>query len=148
MTILVLNGPNLNLLGKRDPEQYGSDTLSDIESILKESYPEINFIFLQSNHEGDLIEAIQSVRSGTVDGIVANWGGFTHSSVAIHDALELVSVPKVEVHLSNIHAREEFRERSVTGRAMDGIITGFGTNSYLLGVEAVLQLINKQKLSD
>lgn len=148
MKILVLNGPNLNLLGKRDPEQYGSDTLADIEMVLKKSYPEISFIFLQSNHEGDLIEAIQSVRSGTVDGIVANWGGFTHSSVAIHDALELITIPKVEVHLSNIHAREEFRERSITGRAMDGIITGFGTNSYLLGVEAVLQLINKQKLSD
>lgn len=143
MKLLVLNGPNLNYLGKRDPEQYGSDTLSDIEKTLQDSYSDIDFIFIQSNHEGDLIDAIHSAKSGTIDGLVANWGGFTHSSVAIHDALELIDIPKVEVHLSNIHAREEFRERSITGRAMDGIITGFGINSYLLGVEAVQQLSAK-----
>ena len=143
MKLLVLNGPNLNYLGKRDPEQYGSDTLSDIEKTLQDRYSDIDFIFIQSNHEGDLIEAIHSAKSGTIDGLVANWGGFTHSSVAIHDALELIDIPKVEVHLSNIHAREEFRERSITGRAMDGIITGFGINSYLLGVEAVQQLSAK-----
>ena len=143
MKLLVLNGPNLNYLGKRDPEQYGSETLSDIEKTLQDRYSDIDFIFIQSNHEGDLIEAIHSAKSGTIDGLVANWGGFTHSSVAIHDALELIDIPKVEVHLSNIHAREEFRERSITGRAMDGIITGFGINSYLLGVEAVQQLSAK-----
>jgi len=141
--ILVLNGPNLNLLGERDPDQYGKETLQDIENSLKEAYPDIDFIFLQSNHEGDLIDAIHSVRSGTIDGLLANWGGFTHSSVAIHDALELINIPKVEVHLSNIHAREEFRERSITGKAMDGIITGFGINSYLLGTEALKQLSSK-----
>ncbi len=143
MKLLVLNGPNLNYLGKRDPEQYGSNTLADIENTLREKYSDIDFIFVQSNHEGDLIDAIHSAKSGTIDGLVANWGGFTHSSVAIHDALELIDIPKVEVHLSNIHAREEFRERSITGRAMDGIITGFGINSYLLGVEAVQQLSAK-----
>ncbi len=143
MKILVLNGPNLNLLGERDPDQYGKETLQDIENSLKEAYPDIDFIFLQSNHEGDLIDAIHSVRSGTIDGLLANWGGFTHSSVAIHDALELINIPKVEVHLSNIHAREEFRERSITGKAMDGIITGFGINSYLLGTEALKQLSSK-----
>jgi len=143
MKLLVLNGPNLNYLGKRDPEQYGSDTLADIEKTLQDRYSNIDFIFIQSNHEGDLIDAIHSAKSGTIDGLVANWGGFTHSSVAIHDALELIDIPKVEVHLSNIHAREEFRERSITGRAMDGIITGFGINSYLLGVEAVQQLSAK-----
>lgn len=144
MTILILNGPNLNLLGKRDANVYGTETLSNVEKLLKDSYPDHDFIFVQSNHEGDLIDAIQSVRSGTVDAIVANWGGFTHSSVAIHDALELISVPKVEVHISNIHAREEFRERSITGKAMNGIITGFGINSYVLGVQAALQLISKK----
>lgn len=143
MKILVLNGPNLNLLGERDPDQYGKETLQDIQNNLKDSFPDIDFIFLQSNHEGDLIDAIHSTRSGTIDGILANWGGFTHSSVAIHDALELITIPKVEVHLSNIHAREEFRERSITGNAMHGIITGFGTNSYLLGVEAIKQLSSK-----
>lgn len=144
MKTLVLNGPNLNLLGKRDENVYGTETLSDIENLLKETYPDHDFIFVQSNHEGDLIDAIQSARSGTIDAIVANWGGFTHSSVAIHDALELVSIPKVEVHISNIHARDEFRERSITGKVMDGIITGFGINSYVLGVQAALQLISKK----
>ena len=144
MTILVLNGPNLNLLGKRDENVYGTETLSDIEQLLNDSFSDHDFIFVQSNHEGDLIDSIQSARSGTIDAIVANWGGFTHSSVAIHDALELVKIPKVEVHISNIHAREDFRERSITGKAMDGIITGFGINSYVLGVQAALQLISKK----
>jgi len=143
MTFMILNGPNLNLLGERDAKTYGAETLSDIEKPLKNRYPDIDFIFVQSNHEGDLVDAIQSARTGSVDAIVANWGGFTHTSVAIHDALELLEIPKVEVHISNIHAREEFRERSITGRAMNGIITGFGVNSYLLGVEAALQLLSK-----
>ena len=140
---MILNGPNLNLLGERDSKTYGAETLSDIENLIKNRYPDIDFIFVQSNHEGDLVDAIQSARTGSVDAIVANWGGFTHTSVAIHDALELLEIPKVEVHISNIHAREEFRERSITGRAMNGIITGFGVNSYLLGVEAALQLLSK-----
>lgn len=142
---MIINGPNLNLLGVRDKSVYGSDTLDDIESLLKTTYSDIDFIFIQSNHEGDLVEAIHSVRTGNVDAVVANWGGFTHTSVAIHDALELLDIPKVEVHLSNIHAREEFRERSITGKAMDGIITGFGPDSYLLGVEAGIKLLNRKK---
>jgi 3-dehydroquinate dehydratase II len=144
MTFMILNGPNLNLLGEREKSVYGTASLQDIEELIKSTYPEIDFIFLQSNHEGDLIEAIHSARTGTVDALIANWGGFTHSSVAIHDALELLGVPKVEVHLSNIHAREGFREKSVTGRAMNGIITGFGPDSYLLGVEAALKLLNRK----
>ncbi|TVP98537.1 MAG: 3-dehydroquinate dehydratase [Balneolaceae bacterium] len=143
MTILVLNGPNLNLLGQRDEQTYGSKTLKDVESLLKETFPDEGFIFLQSNHEGDLVDAIQSARTGTVDAIVANWGGFTHSSVAIHDALELLKIPKVEVHISNIHAREAFRERSITGKAVNGIITGFGIYSYVLGVHAARHLFAK-----
>ncbi|PKD43676.1 type II 3-dehydroquinate dehydratase [Rhodohalobacter barkolensis] len=141
MKILVLNGPNLNMLGKRDPEVYGSETLTDIEENLQGEYPNVDFEFLQSNHEGELIDAIQKARDGSVDALIANWGGFTHSSVAIHDALELLEIPKVEVHLSNIHAREEFRERSITGKAMNGIITGFGSISYTLGVEAALKIL-------
>jgi len=144
MKILVLNGPNLNLLGKRDPGIYGSKTLADIENKLQEQFPDIKFEFLQSNHEGELIDAIHKARDGSVDALIANWGGFTHSSVAIHDALELLEIPKVEVHLSNIHAREEYRERSITGKAMDGIITGFGVDSYLLGVEAALKILAKK----
>lgn len=140
MKIMILNGPNLNLLGERDSNTYGSDTLADIEKLVRDAFPEIDFIFIQSNHEGDLVDAIHSARNGAVNAIVANWGGYTHTSVAIHDALELLKIPKVEVHLSNIHAREEFRERSITGKAMNGIITGFGKNSYLLGVEAALKL--------
>jgi len=143
MKILVLNGPNLNLLGKRDPAIYGSETLADIESRLQDQFPDIVFEFLQSNHEGELIDAIQNAREESVDALIANWGGFTHSSVAIHDALKLLEIPKVEVHLSNIHAREEFRERSITGKAMSGIITGFGVDSYLLGVEAALKILAK-----
>jgi len=144
MKILVLNGPNLNLLGKRDPAIYGSETLADIESRLQDQFPDIKFEFLQSNHEGELIDAIQNAREESVDALIANWGGFTHSSVAIHDALKLLEIPKVEVHLSNIHAREEFRERSITGKAMSGIITGFGVDSYLLGVEAALKILAKK----
>jgi 3-dehydroquinate dehydratase II len=144
MTVMILNGPNLNLLGQRDATKYGSQTLKEIENLVKSSFPDIDFIFMQSNHEGDLVDAVHSARTGTVDGIVANWGGFTHTSVAIHDALELLDIPKVEVHLSNIHAREDFRERSVTGKAMDGIITGFGADSYLLGVEAAIKLLNRK----
>jgi 3-dehydroquinate dehydratase II len=144
MTIMILNGPNLNLLGQRDASKYGSQTLKEIENLVKSSFPDIDFIFMQSNHEGDLVDAVHSARTETVDAVVANWGGFTHTSVAIHDALELLDIPKVEVHLSNIHAREDFRERSVTGKAMDGIITGFGADSYLLGVEAAIKLLNRK----
>lgn len=143
MKILVLNGPNLNLLGQRDTKTYGSQTLQEIEKLLKQTFPDIGFRFVQSNHEGELVDAIHQARNDKTDALVANWGGFTHSSVAIHDALELLTVPKVEVHLSNIHAREEFRERSITGKAVDGIITGFGVNSYLLGVEAALKMRKK-----
>lgn len=143
MKILVLNGPNLNLLGERDASTYGTETLSAIKSNLEKNFPDIEFTFIQSNHEGELIDAIQKARKNSYAALIANWGGFTHSSVAIHDALELLTIPKVEVHISNIHAREEFRERSVTGRAMNGVITGFGINSYSLGVVAAKELIHK-----
>lgn len=143
MNILVLNGPNLNLLGDRDKETYGSTTLSDIEASLQLAYPNYIFTFIQSNHEGKLIDAIHDARKGGADALIANWGGFTHTSVAIRDALELLTIPKVEVHLSNIHAREAFRETSITGKMMDGIITGFGAYSYELGVEAATHLMQR-----
>lgn len=143
MNILVLNGPNLNLLGDRDKDTYGSTTLSDIEDSLQLAYPNDTFTFIQSNHEGELIDAIHDARNGGFDALIANWGGFTHTSVAIRDALELLIIPKVEVHLSNIHAREAFRETSITGKMMDGIITGFGAYSYELGVEAATHLMQR-----
>lgn len=141
MNIFVLNGPNLNMLGSRDPDQYGLRTLKQIESWLVESFPDHNFTFFQSNLEGELIQKIQLLTEKTHDGLIANFGGYTHTSVAIRDALELLEIPIVEVHLSNIHAREEFRHTSLTGSVANGIIAGFGKNSYALGVHAVEQLV-------
>ncbi|MEX0890126.1 MAG: type II 3-dehydroquinate dehydratase [Balneolaceae bacterium] len=143
MKLLILNGPNLNLLGTRNPDVYGSTTLDQIQQIVTSAYPGLDLSWVQSNHEGELIDEIQKAVSNGFSGLVANWGGYTHTSVAIRDALESVAIPKVEVHLSNIHARESFREQSVTGRVMDGIITGFGVESYLLGVEAVKLILNR-----
>jgi 3-dehydroquinate dehydratase II len=110
MKILILNGPNLNLLGKRDQNTYGAETLNDIQNKVNSAFQDVELVWYQSNHEGDLIDRIQRQTSSGFQGIVANWGGYTHTSVAIRDALETVELPKVEVHLSNIHAREEFRE--------------------------------------
>jgi 3-dehydroquinate dehydratase II len=143
MKILILNGPNLNLLGQRDRKTYGAETLEDIQMMVEAAYPEAELDWFQSNHEGELIDRIQQAKQNGFQGIVANWGGYTHTSIAIRDALETVDLPKIEVHLSNIHAREEFRERSVTGKVMNGIITGFGSNSYILGIQAVLLLTHK-----
>jgi len=142
MKISVLNGPNLNMLGKRDPKQYGTDTLEDIEQLLIDSFPDHEMTFFQSNLEGELVEAIQSLMNSNFDGVIVNFGGFSHTSVAIRDALELIDIPIVEVPLSNIHAREEFRERTLTGAVADGIITGFGKQSYLLGVHALEKLVD------
>jgi 3-dehydroquinate dehydratase-2 len=140
MKIAILNGPNLNMLGKRDAEQYGSATLDDIQSLITESFPQHQFTFTQSNLEGDLVSAIQSLVDGDTDGLAANFGGYTHTSIAIRDALELLDIPVVEVHLSNIHAREAFRETSVTGAVADGVIAGFGQHSYVLGICALEKL--------
>lgn len=140
MKISILNGPNLNMLGKRDPDQYGTETLEDIEKLLIDSFPEHEMVFFQSNLEGELVESIQSLSDSEVDGVMVNFGGYSHTSVAIRDALEMVELPVVEVHLSNIHAREEFREQTLTGAVADGIITGFGKQSYVLGVHALEKL--------
>lgn len=143
MKLMILNGPNLNMLGKRDADHYGKETLDDIEEFIIDRFPDHEFSFIQSNLEGDLVEAIQSLVDADFDGLVANFGGYTHTSVAIRDALDLLSIPIVEVHLSNIHGREEFRERSVTGAKASGIITGFGKQSYVLGVQALEGLVQK-----
>ena len=137
MKLLIIHGPNLNLLGTRDPDTYGSMTLDQLNTYIQASYTEHSINFFQSNIEGDLIYRIQEVLTDGTEGLVVNLGGYTHTSVALRDALDLISIPKVEVHLSNIHAREKFREHSVTGAVMDGIITGFGADSYLLGIRAI-----------
>jgi len=141
MKLSILNGPNLNMLGKRDPEQYGTSTLEDIEKLLIKAFPGHEMTFFQSNLEGELVEAIQSLVESDFDGVIANFGGYSHTSVAIRDALALLDIPIVEVHLSNIHAREDFREKTLTGAVANGIITGFGKHSYVLGVYAMEELV-------
>ena len=141
-TILILNGPNLNLLGVREPETYGTDTLADIEEACLERAAALGVAvdFRQSNHEGQLVDWIQEAREGA-DGIVINAGGYTHSSVAILDALRAASLPVIEVHLSNIFRREHFRHRSYVSLAATGLICGLGTHGYLLALDALAGLI-------
>ena len=138
MKILVLNGPNLNLLGTREPDKYGTQTLADIEDFVKSEAQKLNVevSFYQSNIEGELVNKIQEAK-GTFDGIVMNPAAYTHTSVAIRDAILAVNIPTVEIHLSNIHTREEFRKTSLTAPACIGQITGFGANSYKLGLIAI-----------
>lgn len=148
MNIMVINGPNLNMLGHRESEHYGTLTLSDIETSLIETFLQVNFTFYQSNHEGDLIDKLHQVSTeSTLNGILLNFGAFTHTSVALRDALSILKIPKVEVHLSNIHARESFRHTSLTGAVCNGIIAGFGVQSYILGIRALQQIIHSQKLN-
>ncbi len=133
MKILVLNGPNLNLLGTRNPLHYGELTLEKLELVIKENFPEDDFTFFQSNSEGELIDRIQSAGS-THDGLIINPGGYAHTSIAIKDALELLKIPKIEVHLSHISKREDFRQVLITSQACDGYISGFKEYSYFAAV--------------
>jgi 3-dehydroquinate dehydratase-2 len=139
--IQVLHGPNLNLLGTRDPAVYGTTTLAEIDAELarRAKARGVELRSAQSNVEGELVDLIQRAR-GWADAIVINPGGYTHTSVAIRDAIDAVALPTVEVHLSNIHAREEFRRHSVIAPAARGQISGFGVQSYLLGLDALLSL--------
>lgn len=144
MKILLLNGPNLNLLGTREPEKYGNTTLNDIENNLKDIAQKQNIQLecYQSNHEGDLIDKIQQAKNN-FDGIILNAGGYTHSSVAIRDAIAGVQMPTVEIHLTNIHAREEFRHNSLIAPVCIGQICGFGAKSYELGLDALINYLEK-----
>lgn len=137
--ILILNGPNLNLLGTRQPEVYGRATLADIEAMCREHVADqdVAITFMQSNHEGALIDAIHAARTDH-DGIVLNAGAYTHTSVALHDAIAAAEVPTIELHLSNIHAREAFRHHSMIAPVVVGQICGFGAKGYPLALTAIL----------
>ena len=138
MKIMVINGPNLNMLGIREKNIYGTFTYEDLCKYI-ETYPnykekDIDFTFLQTNHEGEIVDYLHKAYTEKYDGIVLNAGGYTHTSVAIHDAIKAVSIPTVEVHISNIHAREEFRKICMTSPACVGQITGLGKLGYVLAV--------------
>jgi len=134
MRILVISGPNLNLLGRREPETYGSATLEEIEIRLRQKFPSVSFEFFQSNVEGELVNFIQQGMNGSTDGIVLNPGAYAHYSYAIRDAVAALKIPVVEVHLTNVHAREEFRHHSVVAAVCKGVVAGFGPASYELAV--------------
>lgn len=140
MKLLLLNGPNLNLLGIREPSVYGVDSLEAIVSLIQSTFPSISFDHIQSNHEGVLIDAIQA--SAKYDGIIFNAGGYTHTSVAIADALAALKPKVIEVHLSNVHAREPIRHTSLIAPYCMGSIAGFGVDSYLLAVQLFLKRLS------
>lgn len=141
-TVFVLNGPNLNLLGLREPDVYGTDTLDDIAGACEDKARQLGFDveFRQSNHEGHLIDWLHEANADGAKAVIINPGGYTHTSVALHDAVKAISVPVVEVHLSNPHAREPFRHRSYVGKAAKGMIAGFGALGYLLALDAAAKL--------
>ena len=140
--ILILNGPNLNMLGIREPGIYGTETIADIEKLCHERATSLGLTvnFKQSNLEGEIVADIQNAR-GTAAGIIINGAGYTHTSVAILDALKISESPVIELHLSNIHAREEFRNHSFIAQAATGIICGFGSHGYVLAIDAMARLI-------
>jgi 3-dehydroquinate dehydratase II len=137
MKIAILNGPNLNLLGKREPEIYGSQTFEDYFEILKNKFPQIEFIYYQSNIEGELIGKIQDL-GFSYDGIILNAGAYTHTSVGIGDAIKAVTTPVIEVHISNTYGRESFRHQSYISGNAKGVILGFGLKSYDLAIQSFL----------
>ena len=146
--VLVIHGPNLNLLGEREPDTYGRESFESVNQRIREFAQslDLDVEIVQSNIEGELVNAIQDAR-GRADAMVINPAAYTHYSVAIRDALATLDIPTVEVHLSNIHAREQFRKSTVTGEVADGIISGFGADSYLLGLQAAKWLIERDKRS-
>jgi len=148
MRILFVNGPNLNLLGKREPGIYGRTTLADIEARVRARGGELGarIEFLQSNSEGELVTWVQEADKG-FDAIVINAAAYTHTSVALRDAIAATPLPCVEIHLSNVHAREEFRHKSLIAAVCKGQVAGFGEYSYVLGLEAAVNVIENQKLA-
>jgi len=142
MKIEIINGPNLNLLGKREPAVYGAEGFDTVLNGLKAKCPGVTFSYSQSNVEGELVNIIQAA-GASADGIVINPGGYTHTSVAIADAIAAIGIPVIEVHISNLLSREEFRHRSLTGRYCRGTIMGLGTDGYRLAVEALLKILSK-----
>ena len=138
MKICIINGPNLNLLGWREPGVYGSESFEIYLEALKKKYPAIELTYYQSNIEGEIIDKLHETGFNS-DGIILNAGGYTHTSVAIGDAVKAINSPVVEVHISNIHAREQFRQISMISAGMKGVITGFGLDSYRLAIESLMK---------
>ena len=136
MKIQIVNGPNLNLLGRREPGIYGSSSFEDYLTTLRERYPDVQIDYYQSNIEGELINKMQEV-GFTYDGIVLNAGAYTHTSIALQDCIRSLKTPVIEVHISNVHQREEFRHKSMLSCACKGVILGFGLDSYRLAIEAL-----------
>lgn len=136
MRIQIINGPNLNLLGRREPSVYGSESFEDYLAVLQSAYPDVEMAYYQSNVEGELVNKLQEV-GFSCDGIVLNAGAYTHTSVALHDCIRAIDVPVVEVHISNIYAREDFRHTSLISAACAGVVCGFGMDSYRLALEAL-----------
>ncbi len=143
--IIILNGPNLNLLGEREKNQYGNFTLNDVEKNCKDFAKEnnIRLSLFQSNIEGELVNQIQDSRAKQ-DGVIINAGGYTHTSVAIHDALKILKIPIIELHISNIYNREEFRHKSLISKVAKGIICGFGANGYIMSLKAMNELLKNE----
>ncbi|WP_242414601.1 type II 3-dehydroquinate dehydratase [Sphingomonas panni] len=141
-TVFVLNGPNLNLLGLREPEIYGSDTLDDIAGMLEDRARELGLQIdlRQSNHEGHLVDWLHEAQADGAKAVLLNAGAYTHTSIALHDAIKAVKTPVIEVHLSNPHTREDFRHTSFVGRAARGTVAGFGALSYLVALEAAARI--------
>ncbi|MDA9651774.1 type II 3-dehydroquinate dehydratase [Pelagibacteraceae bacterium] len=142
--IYIINGPNLNLLGDREPNIYGNKTLKDLEDdlnqIIKENDLDISLIFMQSNSEGEIVDQVQKAGK-EASGLIINAGGLSHTSVSILDGLLSINIPKIEVHISNLFSREEFRQHSYLSRGVDGFICGFGINGYALAIQGLLKLI-------
>ncbi len=143
--IIILNGPNLNLLGEREKEKYGNVTLKDIENNCKEFAKKNNIVvtFFQSNVEGELVETIQKARN-EFDGVIINAGGYTHTSVAIHDALKILKIPIIELHITNIYNREEFRHKSLISKVATGVLCGFGVDGYITALQSMKNFLKNE----
>lgn len=138
MKLLILNGPNLNMLGEREPGIYGTGTMDECLDRLRKRYPDHEILYYQSNVEGFLIDRLQQANREGVDGVAFNAGAYTHTSIALHDCIRSLHMPVIEVHISNVHTRETFRHQSMISAACKGVICGFGLDSYRLAVEALV----------